>query len=255
VSEPKISRRKLITTGIVAAAGAAGLGVADVLAHKYGLIPPDAVGPYGVSKTLTYAAQRILQMHHSLAREFDRSQISKGVIPVKGQVPASASFREMLRNGFADWRLKVDGMVARPQAFSLADLRKFPAQNQVTLHACEQGWSFIAEWTGVQLSYILNLVGISAQAKYVAVFSHDKVWDTLDMFDAWHPQTLLAYGMNGAPLPAPHGAPVRMRVGRQIGYKNVKFLSHLIVTDNAKQYGKGLGGKAPEGGWQWYAGI
>jgi DMSO/TMAO reductase YedYZ molybdopterin-dependent catalytic subunit len=250
----KISRRKLITTGL-AAAGVAGLGVADYLAHRFGLIPPENVGFYGPSNTLTYAAQRILQMHHPLAREFDRSQISKGVIPVKGQVPASSTYRAMLRNDFADWRLKVDGMVARPQSFSLANLRKFPAQNQITLHTCEQGWSFIAEWTGVQMSYILNLVGIHPEAKYVAVFSYDKVWDTMDMFDAWHPQTLLAYGMNGEPLPAPHGAPARIRVARQVGYKNVKFLSHLIVTDNAKQYGKGLGGKAPEGGWAWYGGI
>jgi DMSO/TMAO reductase YedYZ molybdopterin-dependent catalytic subunit len=160
-----------------------------------------------------------------------------------------------LRGRFEDWRLTVDGMVARPHSFSLAELRQFPAQNQVTLHACEQGWSFIAEWTGVQLSYILNLVGIRPQAKYVAIFAYDKVWDTMDMFDAWHPQTLIAYGMNGQDLPAPHGAPVRLRVARQLGYKNVKYLSQLIVTDNAKQYGKGLGGKAPEGGWAWYAGI
>jgi DMSO/TMAO reductase YedYZ molybdopterin-dependent catalytic subunit len=255
MSGGKISRRKLITTGLAAAAGAAGLGVADKLAHRYGLIPPDAEGFYGPSNTLTYAAQRLLQFHHPLAREFSRSQISQGVIPVKGQVPAAESYRKLLRGEFADWRLTIDGMVARPRTFSLAELRQFPAQNQVTLHACEQGWSFIAEWTGVKLSYILNLVGMRPQAKYVAVFSYDKVWDTLDLFDAWHPQTLLAYGMNGQTIPAPHGAPLRLRVARQVGYKNVKFLSHLIVTDNAKQYGKGLGGKAPEGGWAWYGGI
>lgn len=251
----KISRRKMITTGLAAAAGVAGLGVADHLAHRYGLIPPDDRGIWGPGNTLTYAAQRILQMHHPLAREFDRSQISKGVIPVKGQVPQSNVYRQHLRGGFADWQLNIDGMVARPQSFSLADLRRLPSVSQVTLHVCEQGWSFIAEWTGVQLSHILNLVGISPQAKYVAIFSFDTVWDTMDMFDAWHPQTLLAYGMNGQELPAPHGAPVRMRVGRQVGYKNVKFLTHLVVTDNAKQYGKGLGGKAPEGGWAWYGGI
>lgn len=251
----KISRRKLITTGLAAATGVAGLGVADHLAHRFGLVPPDAEGFYGLSNTLTYAAQRLLMFHHPLAREFDRSQISKGVIPVKGQVPATESYRKLLRGRFESWRLIVDGMVARPHSFSLAELRQFPVQNQVTLHACEQGWSFIAEWTGVQLSYILNLVGIRPQAKYVAIFSYDKVWDTVDMFDAWHPQTLIAYGMNGQELPAPHGAPVRLRVARQLGYKNVKFLTRLIVTDNAKQYGKGLGGKAPEAGWAWYAGI
>src|SRR5579864_6150679 len=133
----RISRRKLITTGLAVAAGAAGLGIADRLAHRYGLIPPDAEGLFAVSNTITYAAQRILQMHHPLARQFDRSKISKGVIPVKGQVPRRADYRQMLRNGFQDWKLTVDGMVARPQSFSLADLKKFPAENQVTLHACE----------------------------------------------------------------------------------------------------------------------
>jgi DMSO/TMAO reductase YedYZ molybdopterin-dependent catalytic subunit len=99
------------------------------------------------------------------------------------------------------------------------------------------------------------LVGVLPQAKYVYIRTYDSVWDTLDMFDAFHPQTLLAYGMNGEELPIPHGAPVRLRVARQVGYKSVKFLSHLVLTDNAKQYGKGLGGKAPEGGWAWYGGI
>jgi DMSO/TMAO reductase YedYZ molybdopterin-dependent catalytic subunit len=250
----KISRRKLITTGLAAAAGVSGLGVADYLAHRYGLIPPDNQGIWGPGNTLTFAVQRLLMFHHPCAREFNRSEISK-VFPVKGQVPHNDTYWQLMRGKFADWRLTVDGMVARPSSFSLADLKRFPSVSQVTLHACEQGWSFIAEWTGVRLSHVLNLVGVHPQAKYVAIFSFDKVWDTLDMFDAWHPQTLLAYGMNGEDLPAPHGAPVRMRVARQLGYKNVKFLSHLIVTDNTKQYGKELGGKAPESGWAWYAGI
>ena len=250
----KISRRKMLFAGLGGAAGVTGAGMAAHLVHKYNLIPPDAEGFYAASNTLTYAAQRLLMLNQPLARQFNRSQISKA-FPVKGQVPRSLQFRDLLRNHFLDWRLRVDGMVARPQSFSLADLRQMPSVTQITLHVCEQGWSFIAEWTGVPLSHLLNRVGMSAQAKYVAVFSHDKVWTTLDLFDAWHPQTLLAYGMNGQDLPAPHGAPVRMRVSRQVGYSNVKFLSHLIATDNAKQFGKGLGGKAPEGGWAWYGGI
>jgi len=250
----KISRRKLIVSGLATAAGISGLAVADRLAHRYGLIPPDAEGFYGPSNTLTYAAQRLLMFHHPLAREFNRSEISK-VFPVKGQAPLSDQYRRLLRGKFENWRLTVDGMVARPSTFSLAELKQMPSVSQVTLHTCEQGWSFIAEWTGVRLSHILNLVGMSPQAKYIAVFTYDKVWDTMDMYDAWHPQTLIAYGMNQKDLPAPHGAPARLRVARQVGYKNVKFLARLIATDNAKQYGKGLGGKAPEGGWAWYGGI
>jgi DMSO/TMAO reductase YedYZ molybdopterin-dependent catalytic subunit len=249
-----LSRRRLIRTGLAAAAGASGLGVAAVLAERYGLVPPDHGGIYGVGETLTYAAQRILMSHHSLAREFDRSQIST-VVPVNGQPPEREAYQRHLADGFRDWRLTVDGMVARPGSFSLADLKRYPSRSQITHQACEEGWSFIAEWTGVPLSYVLNLVGVRAEAKYVVFFPFDDSWDSLDMPDAWHPQTLLAYGMNGGELPAPHGAPVRLRVARQLGYKSIKYLARITVADSVKNIGKGLGSAAPEFGYSWYAGI
>ena len=161
----KISRRKLITTGLAAAAGASGLGVAAKLAERYGLIPPDAGVLYGAGETLTYAAQRLLT-RHSLAREFDRSQISKD--PFANRVdPLGDEFQRLQQGGFADWRLAVDGMAARPASFSLAELKSFPARTQITHLACEEGWSYIAEWSGVPLSHILNLVGALPQARYV----------------------------------------------------------------------------------------
>ena len=245
-----LTRRKLIT----AAAGASGLGVATVLADRFGLIPPDHGGIYGVGETLTYAAQRILMSQHSLAREFDRSQVSK-VFPVNGQPPESGEYRSLLAGHFEDWTLDIDGLVARPASFSLADLKGFPARTQITHQACEEGWSFIAEWTGVPLSYVLNLVGVLPQAKYVVFFPYDTNWDSLDMSDALHPQTLLAYGMNGETLPTPHGAPIRLRVPRQLGYKSIKYLSSITVTDTLKDIGKGLGSISPELGYSWYAGI
>ena len=249
-----ISRRKIITTGLAAAAGASGLAIAARLANRYGLIPPDPGGIFGVGETLTYAAQRILMSHHSLAREFNRDQISK-VAPLNGDVPDSEAYQRLQAGGFADWRLAVDGMVARPTSFSLDELKRCPSSTQITHLACEEGWAFIAEWTGVPLSYILNLLGASRQAKYVAFFSFDTIWDSLDMADAWHPQTLLAYAMNGRELPAPHGAPVRLRVARQIGYKSVKYLSRITVTDTLKTIGNGQGSISPELGYSWYAGI
>jgi DMSO/TMAO reductase YedYZ molybdopterin-dependent catalytic subunit len=249
-----LSRRKLITTGFTVAAGAAGLGVAAKLASRYGLIPPDHGGIYGVGETLTYASQRLLMSHGSLAREFNRSEISK-VFPVNGDPPGDEDYERQLAGGFKNWRLAVDGLVSRPSSFSLAELKRYPARSQVTLHVCEEGWSFIAEWTGVPLSYILNLVGVYPQAKYVAFFPFDESWDSLDMSDAWHPQTLLAYGMNGQDLPPPHGAPVRLRVARQLGYKSVKYLSQITVTDTLKNFGKGQGSISPEIGYSWYAGI
>lgn len=255
-----LSRRKLITTGLATAAGASGLGVAAVLASRYGLIPPDHGGIFGVGETLTYAAQRVLMSHHSLAREFNRSQISK-VIPVNGKPPETDPYQRLLAGGFQDWRLTVDGLVARPSSFSLAELKRFPSRTQITHQACEEGWSFIAEWIGVPLSYVLNLVGALPQAKYVVVVPYENDdppniwWESIDMADAWHPQTLLAYGMNGPELPIPHGAPIRLKVPRQLGYKNVKYLHRITVTDTVKNIGKGLGGSFPEGGYPWYAGI
>jgi DMSO/TMAO reductase YedYZ molybdopterin-dependent catalytic subunit len=249
-----ISRRKLITSGIAMAAGASGLAVAASVASHYGLIPPDSGGIWGVGETLTYATQRLLMSHHSLAREFNRSEVSK-VIPVSGDPPKTEPFQRLLAGKFADWRLTVDGMVARPSKFSLDELKRFPSRSQITHQACEEGWSFIAEWSGVPLSYVLNLVGVSPQAKYVVFFPFDESWDSLDLPDAYHPQTFLAYNLNAQDLPTPHGAPLRVRVARQLGYKSVKYLSRITVTDNLKNIGKGFGSAAPEYGYSWYAGI
>lgn len=245
-----LTRRKLIG----AAAGVSGLAIAARLADRYGLIPPDHGGIYGIGETLTYASQRILMAHNPLAREFDRSEISK-VFPVSGDPPENETYRRLLAEGFSQWRLRVDGLVARPASFSLEELRRQPSRTQITHQACEEGWSFIAEWTGVPVSWLMNLVGVLPQARYVVFFPFDTSWESLDMQDALHPQTLLAYAVNGKELPTPHGAPVRLRVARQLGYKSVKYLSHITVTDTLKNIGKGLGSSSPEIGYSWYAGI
>jgi len=249
-----LTRRRLITTGLGAAAAASGLAVAARLADRFGLIPPDHGGIYGVGETLTYASQRLLMSRRSLAREFTRSQIST-VAPINGGPPAAFDYQGLLARGFTDWQLGIDGLVARPSSFSLSDLQRFPVIRQITHQACEEGWSFIAEWIGVPMSYVLNLVGVSARAKYVVFFAFDDDWDSLDMADAWHPQTLLAYGMNGGDLPTPHGAPVRLRVPRQLGYKSLKYLSQITVVESLKDIGNGLGSLSPELGYSWYAGI
>jgi DMSO/TMAO reductase YedYZ molybdopterin-dependent catalytic subunit len=249
-----LSRRKLITTGLAAAAGVTGLGVAANIAQKEGLVPPDHGGIYGLGETLTYAAQRLLT-RHSLAREFSRSQISQP--PMANEIaPPNASYKRLQAGGFADWSLSVDGMVARPASFSLAELKTYPSRSQITQLACEEGWSYIAEWIGVPLSHILEAVGAHPQARYVAYFSIDSNWwDSIDMAEAHHPQTFLAYGMNGGEIPVGNGGPLRMRVPRQLGYKSVKFITQLTVTDSLKEFGKGLGSAAPEAGYAWYAGI
>jgi DMSO/TMAO reductase YedYZ molybdopterin-dependent catalytic subunit len=249
-----LSRRKLIVTGLAATAGVTGLGVAARLAEKYGLVPPDHGGIYGPGETLTYAAQRLLT-RHSLAREFPRSQISKR--PLANEIPHFRDdFKRLEAGGFVDWRLKVDGMVGRPASFSLTQLKSYPSRSQITELACEEGWSYIAEWIGVPLSHVLDVVGIRPQAKYVVYFSIEPDWwESMDMADALHPQTFLAYGMNGDDLPVGNGGPLRMRLPRQLGYKSVKFITRLTVTDSMKGFGKGLGSASPEGGYAWYAGI
>jgi DMSO/TMAO reductase YedYZ molybdopterin-dependent catalytic subunit len=249
-----LSRRKLISWGFAATAGVAGLSVAARIAQKYALIPPDHGGIYGLGETLTYASHRLLT-RHSLAREFSQSQISKPPL-VNEMPPLNDAYKRLQAGGFADWRLTVTGMVDRPSSFSLGQLRSYPRRSQITQIACEEGWSYIAEWIGVPLSHVLDLVGVQPQARYIVYLSIDPDWwDSIDMSDAMHPQTFLAYGMNGDELPVGNGGPLRLRVPRQLGYKSVKFVTHLTVTDSLKGFGKGLGSMEPEAGYAWYAGI
>jgi DMSO/TMAO reductase YedYZ molybdopterin-dependent catalytic subunit len=249
-----LSRRKLLVSGLAATAVVAGLGVAARLAQKYGLVPPDHGGIYGFGETLTYASQRLLTKH-SLAREFRRDQISKR--PLANEMPPlSDAFKRLQSGGFADWRLTVDGLVDRPTSFSLDQLKSYPYRSQITQLACEEGWSYIAEWIGTPLHHVLDAVGAQPQARYIVYFSIDPDWwESIDMADALHPQTFLAYGMNGGDLPVGNGGPLRLRIPRQVGYKSVKFITHLTVTDDLKKFGKGLGSAAPEAGYAWYAGI
>jgi len=248
-----LSRRRLLA-GASIATGAVGLTVAARLARRYGLIPPDSGGIFGATETLTYASQRILMARHPLAREFDRSQISRAT-PINGDPPEDETYQRLQKDDFANWKISVEGLVARPASFTLAELKRLPARTQITHLACEEGWSFIAEWTGVPLSYILNLTGVLPQARYVAFFPFDISWDSVDMGDALHPQTLLAYAMNGQMLTVPHGAPLRLRVARQLGYKSVKYLSRMLVTETLKSIRNGLGSISPDLGYSWYAGI
>jgi len=249
-----LSRRKWIKAGVTTAAGVAGLGVAAKIADHYGLIPPDWGGVWGPGETLTYAAQRMLMSFHSMAREFNRSEISK-VVPVSGPQPKTEPYQKLKAGGFADWRLTLDGLVAKPSQFSLDEIKRMPAKSQITHQACEEGWSFIAQWTGVPLSYVLSSVGISAQAKYAVFYAMDGGWDSLDLPDAYHTQTFLAYSLNGQDLPPDHGAPLRVKVARQLGYKSVKYLQKITVVNSLKNVGDGRGSGAPSFGYSWYAGI
>jgi hypothetical protein len=236
-----ISRRKLITTGVAAAAGLVGLTAAGRVAKRYGLIPPDGGVLYGAGETLTYAVQLVLAPH-ALAREFSRSMISKSPYS-NTPAPPSDAFMRFQASGFSE-------------LLSLSDLKAFPMRSQITEVVCEEGWSYIAEWIGTPLDEVLKAVGVLPQARYIVYSSiEDRWWDSIDMGDALHPQTLLTWGMNDGDLPMSFGGPLRMRVPRQLGYQSVKYINHLTATDTLKSFGKGLGSAPPEGGYAWYAGI
>jgi DMSO/TMAO reductase YedYZ molybdopterin-dependent catalytic subunit len=197
---------------------------------------------------LTYKAHRLLLPAQSLAREYDYADISS--VPAIGTTnPADEVYQRLLANRFADWRLAVEGSVARPHAFSLDELQRMPSRTQITRHTCEEGWSAIAQWTGVPLRSVLEAAGIRSTARFVQFYAYDGWADGIDMLDALHPQTILAYGMNGRDLPISHGAPLRARVETQLGYKSLKFLRRIVVTDRFEDHG------LIKSGWSWYAGI
>ena len=250
-----ITRRQALATGVASVGGLLLPGCAHELPPTYGNL-------LRMGDVLTYKAHRLLLPSRSPAKEYARGDISS--IPAIGNTnpadPGQSTFNaahgalyQRLRDGgFAGWRLSIEGRVARPGTYSLQDLKRFPARTQITKHTCEEGWSAIAEWTGVQLRRVLAAAGTLPSARFVHFYAFDDTADGIDMRDALHPQTILAYGMNGRDLPIPHGAPVRLRVETQLGYKSVKYIQRIVVTDNFDDLGK-LG--PLRNGWAWYVGI
>jgi DMSO/TMAO reductase YedYZ molybdopterin-dependent catalytic subunit len=201
-----------------------------------------------------------------LAREFSPTLISADFRANGSTNPGDADYVAHLANGFSDWKLVIDGLVERPLTLSLAELRAEPARTQVTRHDCVEGWSDIAKWTGARLGPLLDKAGVKREARYIVFHCADSLggqhpdgsgryYESVDLIDAYHPQTLLAYAMNDQPLPVAHGAPVRLRVERQLGYKQAKYVMRLeAVADFAHIHG-GKGGFWEDRGYEWYAGI
>ena len=248
-----MSRRALVVGGVTAAGTALGAGLLG-LGRRFGLIPPDAAGIYGPGETLAYAAHRLLG-RNALAREFPRSMISAK--PFANEIaPPSDAFKRHEAANFATWRLDVRGLVDRTATLSLAELRAMGGRSQITEVTCEEGWSYVAEWKGTPLAAVLNAAGVQPSARYVVYYSSDPDWwESIDIDEAMHPQTILAWQMNGAELPVPFGGPLRMRVPRQLGYKSVKFVNRIVVTDSLDGFGDGKGQSAVNDGYAWFAGI
>lgn len=214
---------------------------------------------------LTRVAQRALIGRDTLAREYTRADIRQAQKPNGVTAPPDADYRALAETGFADYRLTVSGRVAHPLSLSLDELEAMPRRTQITRHDCVEGWSCIAEWTGVPLSAILDRAGVAPGAAYVVFHCMDtiektlsggvKYYESIDLIDARHPQTILAYGLNGDRLPVENGAPVRVRVERQLGYKMAKYIRGIELVDTFAPLGRGKGGYWEDRGYDWYAGI
>ncbi len=245
-----MSRRHLLTS-VPALGGLLVTGCAET--H----LPPTVRGGLvGAADVLTMSTTRWLMSDQPLAREYERSDIAPN-FPTWGQTnPEDEDYQRHLSEGFVNWRLPVTGLVGRPGSFSLDELKRFPSRTQITAHVCEQGWSAIGEWTGVPLAAVLETAGgVSPEAKYVVFNAMDGWYESIDMFDVVHPQTILAYGLNGDELPRGNGAPLRLRVERQCGYKNIKFLKSIDVVDSLAGVGRGTGGLSSDYGFHWYGGV
>jgi DMSO/TMAO reductase YedYZ molybdopterin-dependent catalytic subunit len=216
---------------------------------------------------LTERVHRALLWRGAHAREYTIADISPN-FRANGSKDASnlpRGYTEAAERGFSDWRLQVDGLVMRPASFSLADLRALPARTQITRHDCVEGWSCIGGWTGPPLSAVLDRVELRPEARFIVFHCADELpryvdgtssfYESIDLVDAFHPQTILAYAMNGAPLAIPYGAPLRLRVERQLGYKMAKFITRIAVVDRFDRIGRGHGGTWEDNGYEWYAGI
>ena len=252
----RVSRRRLLQ-GVLAGGALGGVLLAT---RRY---PGPIKDAYDITDALNYSIHDLMLPDQPRVREYSPSDVAE-VFPTSGTTsPSDESYRLLREKNFADWSLKIDGMVNTPLELSLAKLKAMDSQTQVTLHTCDEGWSAIGQWTGVKLATLLSQCGLKPDAKYVVFNCMDtmrsnnkRYYESIDLFAANHPQTILAYGLNGEPLPEPNGAPLRLRIETQIGYKHAKYIERIELTDSLEKFGSGRGGwwedsdRAP-----WYAGL
>jgi len=213
------------------------------------------------AEKLHRGAHRLLGGRQPMAREFSLSDISPDFRGNGNTEIDSDAYRAHATAGFADWRLNVRGLVERPLSLTMEQIRALPQRTQITRHDCVEGWSAIGKWKGVPLARILDLVQPTPAAKYIVFHCMDSddsgalYYESIDLIDAVHPQTLLAYELNGQPLPVDNGAPLRLRVENQLGYKHAKYIRSLELIASLKNIGQGKGGYWEDQGYEWYAGI
>ena len=257
--ERKLDRRGFLKRGL-AAASTALLAGCDGLSDQ-----PWVRRVLDSAETLTRVTQRALLPPQALAREFSENEISRDFKANGSTDPDDEAYKAHAANGFADWKLLVGGLVEQPLSLSLAELRALPARTQITRHDCVEGWSCIGKWRGVPLSVVLEKAHLMPDARYIVFYCADdigqtgtedgKYYESIGLADAFHPQTILAYAMNDQVLPIPHGAPLRLRVERQLGYKMAKYVMRIEAVADLAAIRGGRGGYWEDLGYEWYAGI
>jgi DMSO/TMAO reductase YedYZ molybdopterin-dependent catalytic subunit len=254
--EQRRERRGILRAGLAVAAGGA-LAGCDALSHS-----DTAVRVLRSAESVNESLHRLLG-RRAMAQEFAASEAAPVFQSNGTTMPPGPEYAALVAAGFADWRLHVDGLVGKPLELSLAQLQAMPARSQVTRHDCVEGWSCIGQWKGVRLSHLLNLAQPRQQAKYVVFHCLDRMeenddstyYESVDMDDALHEQTILAWELNGKPLPVENGAPLRARIERQLGYKQPKYLKRIELVASFDQHGGGKGGYWEDQGYNWYGGI
>jgi DMSO/TMAO reductase YedYZ molybdopterin-dependent catalytic subunit len=214
-----------------------------------------------IGEALSKNGQRLLLSAQPLAREFKPSDISADFRGNGSTSPDSEDYLRHVEEGFANWRLRIDGLVHQAVSYSIAELKAMNARSQITRHDCVEGWSAIGQWQGVPLKALLVNAGLLPGARFCIFHCADNLYgqglyyESIDLFDAFHPQTILAYGLNGSDLPVKNGAPLRLRVERQLGYKQAKYIMRIEIASALTHIGGGKGGFWEDRGYEWYAGI
>jgi len=255
--EGHLTRRSLMTR-LLAAASLLALSGCEKLSETTWF--PKVLG---LGEKVTYKIQRLVLPRKAMAQEFAETDLSPQFRSNGTSMPDNPAYVALAEKGFANYRLEIGGLVEQPLTLSLADIRKYPSRTQITRHDCVEGWSAIGMWKGVRLSALLEAVHLKPNARYVVFYCADPMeedgsspyYESIDLEDAFHPQTILAYELNGKPLPIPNGAPLRLRLERQLGYKMAKYVMRLEVVEDLSGIARGNGGYWEDQGYEWYAGI
>jgi DMSO/TMAO reductase YedYZ molybdopterin-dependent catalytic subunit len=257
MSGRRLDRRGFLGRGL-AAAGTALLAGCDDISNQ-----PTVRRILQSAETLTRVTQRALLSPQAMAREYSESELSVDFKANGSTNPQDADYRALVADDFAGWKLEVGGLVGQPLTLSLEDLRAMPSRTQITRHDCVEGWSCIGKWKGVPLSAVLEQAALKPNARYIVFYCADtlgrstgaKYYESIGLEDAFHVQTILAYEMNDQTLPIPHGAPLRLRVERQLGYKMAKYIMRIEAVEAFGAISGGQGGYWEDRGYAWYAGI